>query len=236
MSKDTPLVTNDDTILYVFSDIETDNIQSKYLLQIAAVTQDNKQFNEFINPFKSLPLSTTNFLGIYYYKSDLYRNGLKLRSKPIEEVLKLFMNWIEKLGKPVVLIFHNGLVFDAKVLSQKLVQHNVEIPKNLVSIGDTLPYFRRSLKPPLIENHKLGTLARYFNIEQSYAHDALSDTVTLKLICDKFMEQFEVDLAEILKHSQRKFIDYITNQVSGTPLPKLNKPKKKTRSSSKSAH
>jgi len=214
-------------ILYIFTDLETDNIEGRYLLQIAAVTQDNEQFNQFINPNKILSLATTNFHGLYWYKGDLYRNGAKLNSRQIVDVLKAFMKWIKNFKRPVLLAFHNGFAFDSWVLSNKLVHFDIEVPENLISIGDTLPFFRKTLKQPEIENHRLSTLAKYFSIEESYAHDALSDSITLKLICEKFVEKFKVSLEDIFKDSTRSFNSYILNQRDGTPIPKLIKTKTK---------
>lgn len=228
-TKDTlSMVSNDQVqeILHVFTDIETDSIQAKYLLQIAAVTQDGKQFNVFINPQRPLTLSITNFLGLYFYKNDLYRNGAKLNSIHVVDALKAFMSWIKKLKRPVMLAFHNGFAFDSIVLSNKLVYFKIEIPDNLLQIGDTLPFFRKVLKTPDIENHKLSTLAKHFDIDQDHAHDALSDSVTLKLICEKFMENNKIELKEIFADSTRNFNDYIVKFLNGTPLPKLKRKKK----------
>jgi DNA polymerase III alpha subunit (gram-positive type) len=225
-ARDTQLASNNQNeTFYIFGDLETENIEGKYLLQIAAITEKGDTFNVFVNPCKPLPLSTTNFLGLYWYKNDLYKNGVKLNSKHITEALKAFMKWIENFRKPVMLVFHNGFAFDSLILSNKLVYFNINVPKNLISIGDTLPFFRKNLKAPEIENHKLSTLAKYFSIIEECSHDGLSDCVTLKLVCEKFNEKFGTNFAEIFKESSRKFEAYIQKWNNGTPLPKLSKVK-----------
>ena len=217
-------------LLIVYTDIETDNLSGKYLLQIAAVTQDNQKFNTYINPLKPLALSTVNLLGLYFYRNDLYRDGLKLNSKYIVDALNAFMNWIRRLEKPVVLTFHNGFSFDGPVLSSRLVYFNIEIPSNLLAIADTLPFFRRNLKPPIVQDHKLSSLASHYSIDVERSHEALSDCITLKSICEKYVEANKVSLDTIIKENQRPIKDYLAKYLDGTPLPKIKKvkPKKKT--------
>jgi len=219
-----------ENLLYVFTDIETDNLTGKYLLQIAAVTQDGLKFNVYVNPMKPLALPTTRFLGLYWYKGDLYRDGAKLDSKYITDALHAFMQWIRRLNKPVMLCYHNGFAFDIKVLVRKLLYFQTEIPENLVSVGDTLPFFRQNLKPPAIENHKLSTLLSHFKIVlPGQLHDALVDSVILKLICEKYIEDKNSSLETIFKDNNKKFSDYILNLRDGVPMPKVSKKKVKTK-------
>jgi DNA polymerase III epsilon subunit-like protein len=105
-----------------------------------------------------------------------------------------------------------------------LLKFKIAIPPNLVKVGDTLPFFRAVLKPPEIENHKLSTLSKHFEISQETAHDALSDSITLKLICEKYTKNNKIDLAKIFENCTRNIEDYINKQTHNTPLPKLKKP------------
>lgn len=211
--------------LFIFTDIESDSIEAKLLLQISAVSQHNDQFNVFVNPQRPLALSVTNFLNLYYYNGDLYRNGLKLNAKPIIEALNAFMVWIKKQEKPTILICHNGFAFDSVVLTNRLHYFNINIPENLKAIGDTLPLFRKTIKAPEIENHKLSTLAKYFNIEQLHAHDGLDDSITLKHICEKYAEKFNTNYLQMFEYHTRKLDDYMTMHRTGIALPKMKKEK-----------
>jgi len=224
---DTLLETDDKDILIVFSDIETDAIQAKYLLQIAAVTQDNKEFNEYVNPFRILPLTTTNLTGLYYYKQDLYKKGLKLNAKPIKSALKSFMTWIGDLARPVMLVYHNGTSFDVRIMSKLLVAHDIQIPDNLKYFSDTLPYFRRMLKPPAVENHRLSTISKFLEIDQKDPHCGLADSRTLKLICEKYAEKNQTDVFQSLKEEKRKLSDFLARERDGTPVPKQPRSRKK---------
>jgi len=213
-------------LIYVYTDIETDSFRANHLLQIAAIAQNGLTFNTYINPKGPLLLSTVNFLNIHYYKGDLYRKGMKLPSKNIYEALTDFMKWIGNLKDPVILIYHNGFSFDCSVLVRSLVSLKISMPSNLIKVGDTLPFFRKELKPPEIENHKLSTLSKHFGIDQDMAHDALSDSITLKLICEKYALSKGVDVSIIFNDNTRNIQDYVNKQLHNTPIPKLKKSKK----------
>lgn len=214
--------------IYIYTDIETDSVQANTLLQIAAVSQNGDIFNTYIDPQRPLSQTCTNFLGLYYFKGNLYRDGLKLKTKNIVKALILFMAWISDFKHPVILIFHNGFSFDCTVLAKFLVRLSINIPSNLKVVGDTLPYIRSNFQTPQIENHKLGTLAGFFDIHQEHAHDALSDSLTLKLICDNIVKRNGIDYRDIFKDSCRPFSDYLNKHLHGTPVPPLKKIKKKT--------
>jgi len=224
----TDISTQPEKLLHVYADIETDSFRANKLLQIAAVTENNDIFNIFINPMEPLLLSTTNFLGLNFYKGQLFRNGLKLQSFTIKEALNGFMKWIEQQHSPVILIFHNGFSFDCTILIRHLIEFKIKIPSNLVKFGDTLPFFRNAIKPPAITNHTLASLADYFKIKQERAHCALSDTDTLKQICEEYAKANKESIAIIFLHCTRSIQDFVNRQLFKTPMPKLKKLKNQT--------
>lgn len=215
-------------LLHIYADIETDSFRANKLLQIAAITENGEKFNIFINPMEPLLLSTVNFLGINYYKGQLYRNGLKLQSFTIKEALTRFMDWIEQKQQPVMLVFHNGFNFDCNILIRHLIEFKIKIPTNLLKFGDTLPFFRNAIKPPAISNHTLATLASHFKIKQERAHCALSDTDTLKQICEEYAKANQGSIATIFLHCTRSIQDFVNRQLFKTPMPKLKKLKNQT--------
>lgn len=195
-------------ITYVFADIETDTVKAYKLLQIAAITDKGQQFCVYINPQQDLPQNCTDFNGFYYHKNKLYRNGRPLPSKTITTALKDFMNWIQRLNNSVILVFHNGFAFDCVILAKFLVKHNIRVPNNLVKVADTLQQIRQYLKTPEIENHKLTTLAKHYNIKLELAHDALDDSKALKEICEKFVEDKKLDFSTLFSEA-KLFEDYL---------------------------
>jgi DNA polymerase III alpha subunit (gram-positive type) len=213
-------------LLHIYADIETDSFRGNKLLQISAISENDDSFNIFINPMEPLLLSTINFLGLHFYKGNLYRNGQKLQSFTIKEALIKFTNWIEQQQRPVILIFHNGFNFDCSILIRHLINFKIRIPLNLVKFGDTLPFFRNAIKPPVIPNHTLASLAEHFKIRQERAHCALSDTSTLKQICEAYAKNNGGDVSVIFENSTRDLQDYVNRQVFRIPIPKLKKSKK----------
>lgn len=212
-------------LLHVYADIETDSFKGNKLLQIAAITEEGQTFNIYINPMEPLLLSTINLLQIHFYKGHLYKNGRKLQSFTIREALLRFVNWIEEQQRPVILVFHNGFNFDCSILIKHLIKFNIKIPLNLLKFGDTLPFFRQAIKPPAIQSHTLAQLANYFKIKQENAHCALSDTCTLKQICEAYVKDKGNDVAIIFQNSTRNLQDYVNRQIFQIPIPKLKKVK-----------
>jgi len=206
-------------ILHIYADLETDSFKGTRLIQIAAITEQGDEFNVFINPQEPLLLPIINLLGINYYQGQLYRKGLKLESFTAKQALHQFADWIEQKQQPVILIFHNGFNFDCKVLIRQFLDHRVKIPSNLIKFGDTLPYFREQIKPPVITNHTLASLAAYFNIKQEAAHCALSDSKTLKQICEAHCKGSDIGI--MFRTYNRSIQEYLNNLIWKTPMVKL---------------
>lgn len=211
---------------FLFTDIETESLSGLLLLQIAAISITGLQFNIFINPFRPLLEECTKFLGFYFHNNDLYRNGKKLQTKPIKQALLDFTNFISNINKPVVLVYHNGFAFDCSILANFLIRFNIPIPSNLITVCDSLPFFRKHFKNQTIANHKLGTLASHLNIHHELAHCALSDSQVLKDVCEKISKENNIPFQQMFKYSFRKFSDYLDKAAIGKPLPPLIKERK----------
>ena len=203
--------------IYIFADIETESVQGNILLQLAAVTLTGEQFNIFINPCTTLPEACTNFLGLYFENGALYRNGKILPSYNIFLALNHFIDWLSQFKQPIILVFHNGFSFDCYVLAKFLTKFHLSLPSNIL-VSDTLPYFRQYLKPPLVPNHKLTTLSDHFKIAHEHAHDALSDSLALKGICQQIVVENNIDFEEIFKISFRNFSEYTNYYLTGKPI------------------
>ena len=211
---------------YLFTDIETESLTGLLLLQIAAITVTGLQFNVFINPFRPLSEDCSKFLGFFYHNNHLYRNGNRLQSKNIKQALLDFTTFISNFNKPVVLVYHNGFAFDCSILANFLIRFNIPIPSNLITVCDSLPFFRTFFKNKDISNHKLGTLASHFKINHEYAHCALSDSKVLMQICKQISTQHNIPFQQMFKNSFRKFSEYLDRITNGKPLTPLKKEKK----------
>jgi len=198
--------------LFIFADIETDGLRAGTLLQIAAVTADGlSEFNVYINPLKELPLSCTNLCGLYYYKKQLYRDGVPLPTVGVKVALTRFRTWLEDFNRPITLVFHNGFSFDCYVLARYFLKFGIGSTK-IEKVSDTLPCFRKQLKDPELGNHKLATLASYFKLNFDFAHDALQDTRMLRAVVEKLSEKSTKNLETLLDTHTRDFQFYINKE------------------------
>jgi hypothetical protein len=59
----------------VFLDLETEDLSAKTLLQISAISENNIEFNAFINPGKTLSSHCFRFTQLHFSKGDLFRKS-----------------------------------------------------------------------------------------------------------------------------------------------------------------
>lgn len=216
--------------LFIFTDLETESIKAKLLLQIAAVSIKGDIFNNFINPQQPLPEECSKLLGLFYLDGTLYRNGTRITSIHIVQALRNFMRWIEHLNEPVTLVFHNGFSFDCTILARFLTHFAIHIPSNLKYVADTLPAFREELKDSPLTNFKLSTVAAHFNITNEYEHDALSDSKTLLNICKEIVKQDVTRFPSIFHQTHRAFSEYVNRCLYGTEIKPIKKKKSRKKS------
>lgn len=102
-----------------------------------------------------------------------------------------------------VLVAHNANM-EARFLNKELECYGV--PVTTSNFIDTLKIARKHLNP--IENHKLGTIAKYYGIEIKKPHQAFDDALATALVLKRMIEDYpnEVDAAPI-------FINGYENQI-----------------------
>ncbi len=149
---------------YVLVDIETTGFSpiNDEIIEIGAIKVENnkivKQYDELIKIDKILPQKITELTGI---TDNMLKNG-KLPNIVLEEFIKFVGNSI--------IVGHN-VNFDLGFLCNKCKKYlNYNLNNDYI---DTL-YLARKLVPNAI-NHKLGTLAKMFNISYEGAHRGLKD-------------------------------------------------------------
>jgi len=198
------------TLIYI--DVETNALRGNKLLQIGAITDTNITFSVYINPKEILPQFCSNLTGLVYHRNNLYKNGRIVHSISISKALKDFRTWVLQFASPVYLIGHNLYAFDIKILLRHFFRHNVKFPENVEFVFDTLPVFRKTIKETDIPNHKLGTLANYYEIILDNAHDALSDSIALKDICEKQTKTNKTDVITFLEE-YKKPLSFFQKQI-----------------------
>ena len=103
---------------------------------------------------------------------------LKHGAKSCKEQLQKFMDMILKIGKPVVMVAHNGKCFDTNVLRHELEINNIQLAENIVGFVDTLHWLKYYCKYKIANiDHLLITL---LNKNARDLHGAKEDSICLK--------------------------------------------------------
>ncbi len=149
---------------FVIVDLETTGLspQNGEIIEIGAIKVKNNKvvdkMDVFVRPSRPLSYFTTKLTGI---TNEMVDEGLSLK-----EALKVFIEFTDGMR----LMAHNAK-FDMGFLDTYMKKVlGVGLPDNAL---DTLVLSRKLVKD--IPNHKLGTLANYFNIDYSGAHRSLRD-------------------------------------------------------------
>lgn len=187
-------LTND----YVVVDTETTGFDCNddRIIEISAIKYRNGKevdtFSELVNPQREIPGAVTRVTGIRQEDVD---------DKPlINEVLNRF---IEFIGDDV-LVAHNA-PFDYKMIICECYRNDIPVIKN--RIIDTLTLAKRYYSKDDVENNKLETFKKFFNMDIQ-SHRALDDCTTcnrlyrdvLKRINDSFnLSEDEVKAFKIVK-------------------------------------
>ena len=162
---------------YVLVDIETTGLSPIYddIIEIGAIKVENNkvvgEYNQLIKTDRSLPPMITELTGI---TDEMLATG-----KMLETVLAEFIGFV---GDNVI-IGHN-INFDLGFLCNKCKKYlNYNLNNDYI---DTL-YLARKLVPNSY-NHKLGTLAKLFNISYEGAHRGLKDVEITYEVYNKLRE------------------------------------------------
>ena len=162
---------------YVLVDIETTGLSPIYddIIEIGAIKVENNkvvgEYNQLIKTDRSLPPMITELTGI---TDEMLATG-----KMLETVLEEFIGFV---GDNVI-IGHN-INFDLGFLYNKCKKYlNYNLNNDYI---DTL-YLARKLVPNSY-NHKLGTLAKLFNISYEGAHRGLKDVEITYEVYNKLRE------------------------------------------------
>lgn len=210
MDKDKPV--------FVYADLETDNLRGDLLLQISAFTSDNS-FSVYINPHKELPKDCTQITGLSFTKGSLYKNGKLLFPLQIHNALRLFNKFLQQLGKNVHLVFHNAFGFDARVLLKHYSRQKIDLPSNVVLIHDSLPALRKKIKSDeayekSITDFKLSSIGKFLGIQIEDLHNAYSDSILLKLICESYSTKLGITVEQLLDQYHKPPSFFINKQTT----------------------
>lgn len=158
---------------FVSFDIETTGLETHAeIIEIGAVKVINgvltETFSEFVQPYAAIDPYITSLTGI--------DASMVADAGHIEEVLPRFCHFIGHH----ILIGHNALHFDCKIMGYWADQYEIFIPND---VFDTLRFLRYRCEPfPGMKSRSLSYLCDYFGIVSDTFHRAEADAeATAKL-------------------------------------------------------
>jgi len=161
---------------FIVYDLETTgfNPGNDKITEIGAVKVKDGEivdyFSTFVNPERPIPPKITEITGI--------TNEMVADADTIKDALPKFLEFAED----AVLVAHNA-DFDMKFLRYFANENSIEVRNTVV---DTLGISRATLKD--IKNHKLNTIAAYFDVSLENHHRAVDDAKATADIFIKFID------------------------------------------------
>lgn len=170
---------------YIAFDTETTGLNPimDKIIELGAVLFENgqpvKTFNTLINPGIYIPQSIT---AINHITNEMVNKA------PSEDVAYLsFVDFLDQALVGDTLICAHNAHFDMRFLCQAF--NRLELIASFCYV-DTLAISRKML--PFLTNHKLNTVAKYFNIINEKEHRAYEDAKTCGEILWQFLQKEEL--------------------------------------------
>jgi DNA polymerase-3 subunit epsilon len=173
----------------IYFDLETTgrDVERNRIVEIAAYDPlKDASFQQLVNPGGPIPPDATQIHGI----TDAMVQG----APSLGEAARQF---IEFCSGEVMLVAHNGLLFDLPFLQAEFGRHKVLMPENWVFV-DSLQWARKYR--PDLPRHALQYLRQVFGIPENTAHRALEDAMTLYRVFSLMVDDLSCE--EILARLQ----------------------------------
>lgn len=197
---------------YSVIDLETTGVFINYakIIEISAIKVRNSkvvdEFSTLVNPLCHIPEEATT---INHITDDMVRNAPK-----VEEVLDDFLAFI---GDDII-VGYNNAGFDMNLIYDVVKKYKNQYFEN--DYIDLLHVSRRNIQG--LENYKLSTLCRYYEIETEGAHRALTDCYLTKKCYDNLY--LEYGSSAFARHVDNKYgysIQYSSKTIALQELQKL---------------
>jgi DNA polymerase III alpha subunit (gram-positive type) len=181
---------------HIFFDVESTGLgKHSDIIQIGAVHQNGRTYKNFIIRSCEIKEDATRVNGFTTSRGRLYRHYIEIRDAVSpHQGLNDFLDWVwnNSRGRDV-LIAHNCFQFDAPVLINNILNHNVEdlagICRVISGFGDTLESFRE--RYPNERFHSQASLMRRFEMRDQ-SHDALDDADDLMSLVQLAAEELQI--------------------------------------------
>lgn len=198
---------------FVYFDLETTglNIETNEICQIAAKV-DDKEIEAFIMPKNGIPTDVTRITQLSIHKGQMYYKNDPVETISLCGALLALLEFLRRLGKPVILVAHNGFRFDVPILIRDIRGTDLWTEFNEVVHGfvDTYQVLQKVLPQRKTDKLKFNQcdLARDILGPESAegAHNALNDVTILQKIINKIPIPKE-DLRNYAKSTSSVLID-----------------------------
>ena len=142
------------------------------ICQLAAI-HGTEQLNVYILPLHGITPTAAAVNRLSVSHGRMFYEGKPVTAVQLDVGIQKFLNWLQSLTEPCLLLAHNAKLFDAKHLLKALKMSSKTEPFSEVVVGfcDTLPAFKELF--PERKSYSQENLARDL-LESTYnAHNAL---------------------------------------------------------------
>ncbi|XP_011313324.1 uncharacterized protein [Fopius arisanus] len=229
-----------DDLEFVYFDLETTGLNNKTdeICQIAAKVNDT-EIQAFIMPKNGIPPNVTKITNLSINEGCMYYNENPVETISLCAALLAVIEFLRRLGKPIILVAHNGFRFDVPLLIRDIRAVDLWDEFNEVVHGfvDTYQVLQKMLPQRKKDQLKFnqGDLARDFLGAESDegAHNALNDVTVLQKIINKIpilKEDFRSHaktvssvLFEMRMSARKKSLECLQNNVTKSMMLKIAK-------------
>jgi len=167
---------------FVVFDCETTGLDWRRGCQIIELAGEKIKNGEVVDTFHCLINPSVSVEDGAYRVHGLSNMFLAENGKSAHEKFPEFLDFISDS----ILVGHNVLTFDVPFVNSELSRVGLAPMRNM--IVDTLIMARKIL--PQLPNHKLGTVAQYFELDTDGAHRALKDVEMNRIVFLKMLDQY----------------------------------------------
>ena len=180
---------------YVFFDLETGGLDytEHNILQIAAVCDNSDvEFNVYVPPTRAIEKEASLINRLTEKDGQLYYKKRPVTTVPIDEALKMFVNFLQELPLPPILVGHYINKFDLPFLKHYMMEHNLweEFSQTIKKFVDTYELFKQEYLG-LFSYKQQDLVISLLGLCENYeAHNALNDAKALRKLSKLVKHRF----------------------------------------------
>jgi len=216
---------------FLFFDTETTDVQSKDIIQLAFVTSDGKEFNEYFKPEQEISFGA---MAVHHITPEFLEDKASFKSRMMQDTSSMTLfseislkDYLNELTKEYIWVAHNA-EFDMEVLKKK----GVDIPKYICTLKVARNMLGEDNGKRDLESYSLQYLRYYLGLYKNEnkegeitAHDAMGDVYVLKNLFEYMSENSSLSAENMMLISKEpQFIRNITfGKYAGYSLEDLAK-------------